>query len=137
MGSPVITCLRYDDAPKAIEWLCEAFGFEKHFIVPGEEGKIAHAQLRFRDGMIMLGSAGAHGEFDSFVKTPKELGGVGSMSIFVVVPDADVVEARAVAAGAEIIMPLTDQGYGGRGFGCTDLEGNVWSFGSYDPWHEE
>lgn len=136
-GSPVISSLRYDDAPAAIEWLCEAFGFERHLVVPGQEGGILHAQLSFGQGMIMLGSSGGHGEFDAFVKSAKELGGVGSQSIYVVVPDADVAEARAVKAGAEIVLPVSDQDYGGRGFSCTDLEGNVWSFGSYDPWHEE
>ena len=54
----MIPTLRYENAPAAIEWLCEAFGFEKHLVVPGEKGKIAHAQLVFGNGMIMLGSAG-------------------------------------------------------------------------------
>jgi uncharacterized glyoxalase superfamily protein PhnB len=52
----VIPCLRYRDAPAAIEWLCRAFGFEKHLVVPGESGTIAHAELSFGNGMIMLGS---------------------------------------------------------------------------------
>ena len=43
----VIPCMRYHDAPAAIEWLCRAFGFEKHLVVPGEHGAIAHAQLSF------------------------------------------------------------------------------------------
>jgi uncharacterized glyoxalase superfamily protein PhnB len=50
------TCLRYRDAQAAIEWLCRAFGFEKHLVVPGEGGTIAHAELSFGNGMIMLGS---------------------------------------------------------------------------------
>ena len=53
----VIPTLRYRDAPAAIEWLCRAFGFEKHLVVPGDDGTIAHAQLVFGNGMIMLGSA--------------------------------------------------------------------------------
>lgn len=53
----VIPTLRYRDAAAAIEWLCKAFGFEKHLVVPGENGAIAHAQLIFGNGMIMLGSA--------------------------------------------------------------------------------
>ncbi len=46
--------LRYTDAPAAVEWLCRAFGFEKHLVVPGEGETIAHAQLTFGNGMIML-----------------------------------------------------------------------------------
>ena len=53
----IVPCLRYRDAPKAIDWLCAAFGFEKQLVVPGENGTIVHAQLKFGNGMIMLGSA--------------------------------------------------------------------------------
>ena len=52
----IIPCLRYRDAPKAIEWLCRTFGFEKQLVVPNADGTIAHAQLSFGSGMIMLGS---------------------------------------------------------------------------------
>lgn len=55
--STVIPTLRYKDVAAAIEWLCNAFGFEKHLVMPGENGAIAHAQLVFGNGMIMLGSA--------------------------------------------------------------------------------
>ena len=51
----VIPCLRYRDAPKAIEWLCETFGFTKQMVVPGENNTVMHAQLSFGNGMIMLG----------------------------------------------------------------------------------
>jgi uncharacterized glyoxalase superfamily protein PhnB len=44
--------------------------------------------------------------------------------------------ATAVAAGAEIVMPLTEQAYGGSSYAAKDPEGNLWSFGSYDPWAE-
>ena len=50
----LIPVLRYRDAPTAIEWLCRTFGFEKHLVVPKEDGLIAHAQLSFGNGMIML-----------------------------------------------------------------------------------
>ena len=49
----VIPCLRYRDAPAAIEWLCRAFGFEKQLVVPNKDGMAAHAQLSFGNGMIM------------------------------------------------------------------------------------
>jgi uncharacterized glyoxalase superfamily protein PhnB len=50
------------------------------------------------------------------------------------VEDADKHYARAVAAGAEIVMELRDEDYGGRDYSCRDPEGHVWNFGSYDPW---
>jgi uncharacterized glyoxalase superfamily protein PhnB len=129
----VIPTFRYRDAVTAIEWLCKAFGFEKHLVVPGENGGIAHAQLRFGNGMIMLGSAG-DGHFDAYQKPPADVGGVGTSSPYVIVADADAHYARARAAGAEILLELEDAGYGGRGYSCRDPEGQVWSFGTYDPW---
>jgi uncharacterized glyoxalase superfamily protein PhnB len=131
----VVSSLRYQDAPKAIDWLCRAFGFERHLVVPGEGGTIAHAQLTFGNGMIMLGSSGTHGGgFDELVKAPGELGGVGTQSIYVIVADPDAHLARARAAGAEIVLDIEDKDYGGRGYTCRDPEGHVWSFGDYDPW---
>jgi uncharacterized glyoxalase superfamily protein PhnB len=131
----VVSSLRYQDAPKAIDWLCRAFGFERHLVVPGDADSIAHAQLTYGNGMIMLGSSGTHGGgFDELVKAPGELGGVGTQSIYVIVADPDAHLARARAAGAEIVLDIEDKDYGGRGYTCRDPEGHVWSFGDYDPW---
>ena len=127
----VIPALRYRDAPGAIEWLCRAFGFREHLVVPGGAGTIAHAQLTLGNGMIMLGSA-RDDEFGRLV-APIEKGKPATVGIYVVVEDVDAHHAQAAAAGAEILMPPEDQDYGGRLYSCRDLEGNVWSFGSYDP----
>jgi uncharacterized glyoxalase superfamily protein PhnB len=132
--STVITAMRYRDANDAIDWLCKAFGFEKHLVVPGENGTVAHAQLTLGNGMIMLGSA-RDDEFGRRVKPPRETGGIGTQSAYVIVEDADAHYARAKAAGAEIVMEVEDQDYGGRLYSCLDPEGHLWSFGTYDPWH--
>ena len=132
----VIPAMRYHDAGAAIEWLCKAFGFEKHLVVPGENGTIAHAQLTFGNGMIMLGSA-RDDEFGKLVKPPRDLGGVGTQSPYIIVADADAHYRRAVAAGAKIVMDIKDEDYGGRGYTCRDPEGHVWNFGTYDPWAGE
>ena len=129
----VIPTMRYNDAAAAIKWLCEAFGFEKHLVVPGEDGTIVHAQLVYGNGMVMLGSA-RESEFESLHKPPSALGGAVSQSPYIIVEDADKHYARSVAAGAEIVMEIKDEDYGGRGYSCRDLEGHVWNFGSYDPW---
>lgn len=80
----VIPCLRYRDAQAAIEWLCRAFGFEKHLVVPGEGGTIAHAELSFGNGMIMLGSV-KKSEFDRLMKQPDEIGGAETQTPYVIV----------------------------------------------------
>ena len=75
--STIVPCLRYRDAPKAIEWLCSVFGFEKQLVVPNEDGTIAHAQLSFGNGMVMLGSVSkVKNEFGRLTKQPDEIGGM-------------------------------------------------------------
>lgn len=133
MSSCIIPTLKYEDAPAAIEWLCRAFGFEKHLVVPGEAGVIEHAQLTFKGGMIMLGSV-RDSSFDVLQKTPRAVGGVGTQSAYIVIDDVDAHCAQATRAGAEIVMPAEDQDYGGRLYSCRDPEGHLWNFGSYDPW---
>ncbi len=100
----IIPTMHYVDATAAIEWLCEAFGFEEHLVVPGEDGAITHAQLVFGDGMIMLGTI-RDDDFGVRQRPPKLLGGIGSQSVYIVVGDADAHYERAVAAGAEIVRP--------------------------------
>jgi len=131
----VIPCLRYRDAPAAIDWLCQTFGFEKQLVVPNQDGSIAHAQLSFGNGMIMLGSVlKAKPEFGRLMKQPDEIAGAETQSSYIVVLDADAMYARAKAAGAKIVIEIKDEDYGGRGFSCYDLEGHLWNFGTYDPW---
>jgi uncharacterized glyoxalase superfamily protein PhnB len=131
----VIPCLRYRDAPAAIDWLCRAFGFEKQAVYANPDGTIAHAQLTFGNGMIMLGSAADDGsEWGRLIRQPRDFGGAETQSAYLVVSDPDAVYAQAQAAGAEIVLAIKDEDYGGRGFTCRDLEGHLWNFGSYDPW---
>lgn len=129
----VIPCLRYRDARAAIDWLCEAFGFERQ-AVHAEGDTVHHAQLTFGNGMIMLGSASAGGEWGRHIVQPGEAGGRETQSPCVIVGNTDAHYARAKAAGAEIVIELADQDYGGRGYACKDPEGHLWWFGSYDPW---
>ncbi|WP_426208029.1 VOC family protein [Massilia sp. TWP1-3-3] len=130
----LIPCLRYRNAPAAIEWLCNTFGFDKQMVVPGENNTILHAQLAFGNGMLMLGSADRKdSEFDKLMKQPDDIGGAQTQTTYLVVPDADAVYERVRRAEAEIVIDIKDEDYGGRGFTCRDLEGHVWSVGTYDP----
>jgi len=117
--------LKYEDAHAAIDFLERAFGFERLDVYEGENGAVAHAQLRFGDEVAMLSSAS---EGDQRFNL-----GVGRTTVYVVVDDPDALHDRAKAAGAEIIMELTDQDYGSRDFAAKDPEGNIWSFGTYRP----
>ena len=132
-GSTIIPTMRYKDAPAAIEWLCNAFGFEKHLVVPGEKGSIVHAQLVLGNAMIMLSSEHDN-EYGQLIRTPQDLNGYNSQAPYLIVEHIDEHYAKAVQEGAEIVMDIKDEDYGGRGYTCKDKEGHIWNFGSYDPW---
>ncbi|MEZ5522091.1 MAG: glyoxalase [Dokdonella sp.] len=131
----IIPALRYRDAPAAIEWLCKAFGFEKHGVYADDAGGIAHAQLTFGNGMIMLSTANDN-EWGRRMAQPDQIDGRETQCPCVIVSDPDAHYAMTLAAGATIIDELKDNDYGGRGYSCRDPEGHMWWFGSYDPWKE-
>ena len=130
----IIPTMRYRAAAAAIDWLCHAFGFEKYLVVPAGDGSIVHAELTFGNGMVMLGSH-RDDEFGRLVNLPADNGGRTTQSAYIIVDDADAHYARARTAGAEIVMDIKDEGYGGRGYSCRDPEGHLWNFGTYDPWN--
>ena len=130
--STLIPCLRYRDAPRMLDWLCDALCFARHAVYQDDQGGIAHAQLVLGEGMIMLGSA-RDDEFGRFQATPDKLGGT-TQSPYVVVPDADAVYRKVKSLGARIVYDIRDEDYGGRAFSFTDPEGHLWNIGTYDPW---
>lgn len=135
--STVIPGVRYKDCLAAIEWLCTAFGFEKHAIYMGEGTSVMHAQLTFGNGMIMLGSAGNESPYKQYATLPSEIGNRETHSVSLLVEDCDAIYARAKAAGAEMIFDLEEKAYGGKAFTCRDPEGYLWNVGTYDPWAAE
>jgi uncharacterized glyoxalase superfamily protein PhnB len=121
--------LRYADAPRAVDWLQRVFGLEKRAVFANPDGTIAHAELGLGGSVLMLGSVK---DDDLGMRTARQAGGV-TQGIYVVVADADAHYQRARAAGAEIVYELRTTGYGSREYGARDLEGNLWSFGTYRP----
>ncbi|GAB2962190.1 VOC family protein [Streptomyces pseudoechinosporeus] len=127
-GRPsIFPTLLYGDAKAAIRQLTEAFGFIEASVYEGEGGTVLHAELVQGNGAVMLGSRGRGGRFDEAMKGSTHTG------VYVVVDDVDAHHQRAVDHGAEILMPPTDQDYGSRDYMARDLEGNIWSFGTYAP----
>ncbi|MGH7570650.1 MAG: VOC family protein [Gemmatimonadota bacterium] len=121
----IFPALRYKDGPAAVEWLERVFGFEEQMVVQGAEGTVAHAELKFGPGVIMLGSARSQ-EKDNPWATEKQ-------GVYVYVADVDAHYERAKAAGAEIVREIQDTDYGGREYSVRDLEGHLWGFGTYRP----
>ncbi|RRU97534.1 glyoxalase [Stutzerimonas xanthomarina] len=135
-SASLIPCLRYRDLASAIDWLCRAFGFECRRQYRDEQVGITHAQLAFGNGMLMVGPV-VDSEYGQQLRQPDEIGGASTQGIYVIVNSADALYAQAKAAGAQIVVELKDEDYGGRGFTCRDIEGHLWSFGTYDPWADE
>lgn len=131
----IIPAMRYKDPLTAIDWRCEAFGFEKH-AVHADGNTVHHAQPTFGNGMIMLGSADNASDCGKHTAQPDQVGMRETQSPCVIVADPDGHYARAKAAGAQIVIDLADQDYGGRGYACRDPEGHLWWFGNDDPWKD-
>ncbi|MFG3201541.1 VOC family protein [Streptomyces sp. NPDC048192] len=119
--------LLYADAKAAIRQLTEALGFTELSLYETEDGTVMHAELVQGNGAVMIGSKGRGGLFDTVMKD------AGPAGVYVVVDDVDAHHQRAVEHGVEILMPPTDQDYGSRDYMARDVEGNVWSFGTYAP----
>jgi predicted enzyme related to lactoylglutathione lyase len=113
---PIVPCLVYEDVPKAIEWLCGAFGFTERLRTPPEpDGTIHHAQLAVgQGGLILTGRRGG----------PASQSG----SLLVHVEDVDAHCERAKKFGAKILNPPTSAAFGERQYSAEDLAGYRWTF---------
>jgi uncharacterized glyoxalase superfamily protein PhnB len=115
----------YKDPFAALDWLEKAFGFERSMVITDSDGKLAHSQMKFGDGYIMVGS-----EWADYTASPASLGGKNTNVIHVHLAEGiDAHCARARAAGAVILREPEDQFYGDRSYAAKDPEGHVWSFG--------
>jgi uncharacterized glyoxalase superfamily protein PhnB len=115
--------LKYDDAHAAIEFLERAFGFERLAVHEDDAGKVVHAELRSGGALVGLSSTGAGDPvYDQCARCSV---------VYVAADEVDSLHDQATAAGAEIVMPPTDQDYGSRDFSARDPEGNIWAFGTY------
>ncbi len=119
------SALFYKDPFAALDFLEKAFGFERTMVITDADGDLAHSEMRFGDGYIMVGS-----EWTDYVASPASTGGRNTQSLHVQLRDGiDAHYARAVAAGAVTVREPEDQFYGDRTYCVRDPEGHVWSFG--------
>ncbi len=124
----IFPLLRYNDARKAIGWLCDAFGFVELFSVPETGSFVRHAQLRLGTNIIMLGSVRP----DDGMASPHVLG-AATQALCVFVEFLDAHYERARSAGVDIQSPPQDTDFGSREYQARDLEGHLWTFGTYLP----
>ena len=123
----VIPHLVVDNAAAAIDFYVKAFGATELGRVPGPEGKLIHAALTVNGSTVMLNDDFPEYN-DGKPSTPKALGG-SPVTIHLTVTDVEAVFAKAVEAGAEVVMPLEDQFWGDRYGVVRDPFGHLWSLG--------
>lgn len=125
MQGTIMPMLAYADAAAAIDFLCQAFGFEETMRMEAEDGSIGHAELTLNGSVISVATVWREGGF----ATPHELGGVHSQ-LWCEVEAIDDHYRRAREAGAIVIGEPVDQDYGYRTFRAIDPEGHHWYFGA-------
>jgi uncharacterized glyoxalase superfamily protein PhnB len=119
------SALCYRDPKAALKWLAAAFGFEAVMVITDAEGNVAHSEMRFGNGLVMIGS-----EWSADHKSPASISSKNTQTVHVHLDeDIDRHCARAKAAGAEIIQAPETQFYGDRTYRARDPEGHIWTFG--------
>ena len=117
--------LCYRDPKAALKWLEAAFGFETVMVITDAEGNLGHSEMRFGNGIIMVGN-----EWTADHKSPASIAGKNTQTVHVhLTEDIDKHCARAKAAGAVIIQDPATQFYGDRTYRARDPEGHIWTFG--------
>lgn len=125
---PVVS---YRNLPAAIDWLCRVFSFVPLEVIQSADGSYAHVELRLGDAVFMPSSERKGGDPDNPWNQP-----LATQGLYVALDGLDAHYASAVAEGADILRPLADTDYGSREYTARDLEGNLWSFGTYRPGKE-
>jgi len=118
--------LNVEGAAAYIDFLKNAFGAVEISRSPGPGGKLMHAQVRVGDSIMMLNDD-CSAEFGM----PPVLRGNLPFHINLYVPDADATFSQAVAAGAQVTMPLSDQFWGDRYGHVRDPFGFAWAIATH------
>ncbi len=113
-------------ADKAIEFYKKAFGAQEMFRMPTPDGKIAHAEIKIGDSMLMLGDENPQ----QGATAPQTIGGT-AVHIFLYLEDVDKVFRQAVNAGATAVMPPTDMFWGDRYGKLVDPFGHGWGLATH------
>lgn len=126
-GYPRVTpYLCVDGAAAAIEFYGSVLGTTERMRMQSPDGSIGHAELELGGSIIMLADP-----FEAMeVFSPKTIGG-SPVTMHVYVEDVDDVHARALAAGATELRPLTDQFYGDRSCLILDPFGHRWDLATH------
>ena len=121
----LMSAICYRDAKAALKFLEAGFGFELLMLIEDGEGNLAHSEMSYGNGVVMVGN-----EWSADHKSPASLDGKNTQTVHIhIEEDIDAHCARARAAGFEIIAEPETQFYGDRTYRCRDPEGHIWTVG--------
>ena len=120
----LISAVCYRDPKAALAWLEAAFGFELFMLIEDQAGNVAHSEMRYRSGAVMIGN-----EWTDEHRSPASIGGKMTQTVHIGLQDEDIDAhcERARKAGAEILTEPELQFYGDKTYRCKDLEGHIWT----------
>jgi uncharacterized glyoxalase superfamily protein PhnB len=121
------------DADAALDFYQRAFGFEKRMAIPGPDGRTKHAEVVWKDAVIMFSPE----QPTCPGKAPATSGVAPPVGLYLYCDDVDALFARATAAGAKPVSPPQDMFWGDRMCSVLDPDGHSWAFGTnvadFDP----
>jgi PhnB protein len=124
----LIPSLIVSDAAKAIQFYKDVFGAQELMRMNYPDGaKIAHAELKIRDHVLMLGDECP----EMGVVAPKQGGPMPPRSTMIYVTDVDATFQKALSKGATVAMPVMDMFWGDRYGKFVDPFGHLWGVATH------
>jgi len=114
------------DAVSAMDFYKRAFGAEQVMKLDMPDGKVAHAEIKIGDTIVMMSEENP----DWGNKSPQTLGG-SPVHLMIYVPDVDAAFKKAIAAGGKEMRPVKDQFYGDRSGTLKDPFGFEWTIATH------
>jgi PhnB protein len=115
-----------EGAAHALDFYKAVFGATERMRMAGPGGRVAHAEMRIGDSVVML----ADEVPDMGYRGPKGYGG-SAVSLMVYVDDVDATFQRALAAGAIERRAVQNQFYGDRSGTLEDPFGHTWTVSTH------
>jgi uncharacterized glyoxalase superfamily protein PhnB len=130
MTPNVFPALRYRDTEAALGFLTKAFGCTERSVSRAADGSIKHAEVGLGAGIVMFGPVVEAGFLGGGAPDPL----ASTVSVYVTIADVEAHYEQAKTHGATIVQELRRMDYGSTEYSARDLDGNLWSFGTYDPY---
>ncbi|CAN5336282.1 VOC family protein [soil metagenome] len=123
------------DPAASLDFYEAAFGFERGQTMPGPDGAVVHAEMRYKSGLLIM--FGVEGMMGSTMRSPVSGGFEEPITLYVYVDDVDALFEKSRRAGAEVVSAPEDMFWGDRVTRLRDPDGYAWSFatnvGEFDP----